>query len=509
MKPKELRTLPLVVAALLLVGVATTRLFIEASGGESVIRRSVYLIRTYVQTPDFIIPWKNPEAQSFVGTGFYIGNGRIMTNAHVISHARFVTVQTVDGQTVPAKVAFAAHDADLAILTVSDESFFDHTTPLRFGNLPKLRSPVYTVGFPLGVEKVSVTAGVVSRIDYQTYVHTGYHRHLLVQVDSAINPGNSGGPIIQQDRVVGVAFQVNLSAQSTGYMIPTPMIRRFLGDIAKGQYSGHPDDGLTVQENALANPATAEYFGLRVGTPGVLVTHIARWSPFRDKLAKGDLLFSIDGHAIAADGRVFYEGERVDFKVYYDFKQVGELVSFEVMREGKTVDVLVKAAVGSGHYSSARIFPDRSDYIVYGGLVFEALSRNYLENWGDDWYEKAPISLRYLERFLEYEPGFQKGGPPAVLVARLPHAVNAYVDIPLGSVVARVNGKAVATLSDMQQQLATADSQFVVIEFWDTSNVVVLERAAVQAANQAIAKTYRVVSTPSVADHPMPAGGTH
>ena len=64
-----------------------------------------------------------------------------------------------------------------------------------------------TYGFPAGGEQISYTRGVVSRIEVEGYVHIGNRAFLAVQTDAAINPGNSGGPVIQDDKVVGVAFE--------------------------------------------------------------------------------------------------------------------------------------------------------------------------------------------------------------------------------------------------------------------------------------------------------------
>ena len=55
--------------------------------------------------------------------------------------------------------------------------------------LPRLDENVTCVGFPTGGTQISVTRGVVSRIDVDG------HSVLRIQIDAAINPGNSGGPV--------------------------------------------------------------------------------------------------------------------------------------------------------------------------------------------------------------------------------------------------------------------------------------------------------------------------
>ena len=77
---------------------------------------------------------------------------------------------------------------------------------------------------------MSVTTGIVSRVDFQLYTHSSIDQHLAIQISAQINPGNSGGPVMQNGKVVGVAFQGYSGdvAQGVAYMIPTPVINRFL-----------------------------------------------------------------------------------------------------------------------------------------------------------------------------------------------------------------------------------------------------------------------------------------
>jgi len=129
-------------------------------------------------------------------------------------------------------------------------------------------------------------------------------------------------------------------------------------------------------------------------------------------------------------------------------------------------------------------------------VVFETLSRNYLETWGDEWAERAPLDLRYLHRFWEFEPEFAATKGMIVLAARLPHAINAYIDVPLGAVVAKVNGSEVRSLQHMQSLLSASVGEFVTIEFWENGNVAVLDRQQALAADEEVAKTYRVTRSP-------------
>ena len=93
---------------------------------------------------------------------------RILTGAHVVANATFVQVQKQsDPKKVTARVVAISHDCDLALLEVDDKAFGRGIKPSVVGDLPKLRDGVQVVGYPIGGEEVSITEGVVSRIEAQ------------------------------------------------------------------------------------------------------------------------------------------------------------------------------------------------------------------------------------------------------------------------------------------------------------------------------------------------------
>src|SRR5438477_12973456 len=193
------------------------------------IQKSLVRITSTEVEPDYRAPWNAGGLQRGIGAGFVIDGSRIMTNAHVVSNSRYLTVERDgDPNRYPATVQFIAHDCDLAVLNVASPSFFKNMIPLKFGGIPELESVVSAYGYPLGGERMSVTTGIVSRIDFQLYTDSSLDSQLTVQISAEINPANSGGPVMQNAKVVGVAFQGYTGdvAQGVAYMIPTPVIQR-------------------------------------------------------------------------------------------------------------------------------------------------------------------------------------------------------------------------------------------------------------------------------------------
>src|SRR5690606_37034549 len=175
--------------------------------------------------------------------------------AHVVANATFLQIQKISHpDKAIARVKAVSHDCDLALLEVTEPpDFLDDLEPAEVGDMPLLRDEVAVVGYPVGGEEISITEGVVSRIEVQRYSHS--QRHLLaVTVDAAINAGNSGGPVFDQKdgKVVGIAFQKLTGVDNIGEMVPPPIIHAFLKGVAKGKQPEIPALGITTQN--LENP---------------------------------------------------------------------------------------------------------------------------------------------------------------------------------------------------------------------------------------------------------------
>src|SRR5438045_4892365 len=307
------------------------------------IQKSLVRITSTEVEPDYRAPWNTGAIGRSVGAGFVIAGPRIMTNAHVVSNTRYLTVEREgDPNKYPARVLFVAHDCDLALITVDSPEFFKNMMPLNFGGIPELESIVSAYGYPIGGERMSVTTGIVSRIDFQLYTHSSIDSHLAIQISAQINPGNSGGPDMQDGKVVGVAFQGYSGdvAQGVAYMIPTPVMNRFLKDISNGHYDEYPDLAITYAK--LQNPAQRKFLGLKDDDRGVLVGSVVASGPSDGVLKSGDVLLSIEGHPIASDANVELDGERSQFEEVVERKFKGDSVKLDILRDKQPMTVTIK-----------------------------------------------------------------------------------------------------------------------------------------------------------------------
>lgn len=451
-------------------------------------RKSVVRIAVTEQGINYRVPWNPGAVSSGVGAGFVIDKQRLITNAHVVSNARFLTVEREDDpRRYIAKLEHIAHDCDLAVLKIEDPEFFKDAVPLGFGGLPEIESQVSVYGYPIGGERLSVTSGIVSRVDFQLYSHSGVDAHLAVQISAPINPGNSGGPVVQNGKVIGVAFQGYSGdvAQNVGYMIPVPVIERFLQDIADGAYDRYMD--LSVSTLNLQNPAARRALGVDEEDRGILVCSVAAEGSADGFLKPGDVLLAIDGLPISSDAFVQLDGQRLHMSEVVERKLKGDSVRLSVLRDRKKSEVAVPLLRPWRYSMQANSYDLRPRFVLFGGLLFQPLSRDFLEA-----YQIEDLRVRfYYDSFLSDEL-YKEHPEVIVLSAILPDPINAYLEEFKNGILNKINGNKIRTLKEAADAFA-APAEHYVIELVGSSRPIVLEANQVQEARSRILGRYRVI----------------
>lgn len=436
---------------------------------------------------DYRTPWNSGGVGRGYGTAFHIGGGRLMTNAHVVSNARFLGLKK-EGEAAlrQARVRYIAHDCDLALLEVEEDDSFEDMPALEFGGLPSLHSTVEVLGYPIGGERMSVTKGVVSRIEFRPYAHSGTDSHLAIQIDAAINPGNSGGPVLQDGKVVGIAFQgvSGKIAQNTGYMIPMPVVNRFLTDLEDGVYDGYAELG--VDHFNLTNPSYRARLGLPGNGLGVVVTSVLKGGSSDGALERGDVLLAIDGYPIAADGRILLDRDYVQLEEIVERKFIGDKVTLALARDGRQeeTDIVLK---GAGPYRiHTRRYDERPRYLVFAGLVFQPVEHNLLATAKQKPPEVMDMYAFYIQEELYVDH------PEIVVLSRiLPDPVNTHMDGFRMQVVDTVNDRRIGTFAELDEALRDPAPRYI-IRFIGESLPLVIEAGDVSEADARVAEQYQI-----------------
>ena len=523
---------------------------------------SIVKIHCTHSEPDFLIPWQKQHQSTSTSSGFVVElllpsspddtatshRQRIMTNAHSVEYGSIVQVQRRgEEQKYEAVVEVMANECDLAILHIPDPTFWFHQDDdddddddnvdgngddddnknnnkkkklllksLEFGPLPQLQEEVDVLGYPTGGDSLSITTGVVSRIERNDYEQASTHL-LCMQVDAAINPGNSGGPVVNdRGEVIGVAFQGLDEAQNIGYVVPVTVVQHLLYDIQRhdGKYAGG-FCSLGIDVAFLENKSFRKSLGMtdrpaQAGhknakdLSGIMVRKADPLAPSANILQPNDVILQIDGIPVANDGKVpFRPGERVAMTCYIQTKFVGDAVQLKLLRQSNS---------GGGENSSSsseimdlecpvsirrRLVPSHFEnhpppYLIVGGFVFTALSIPFLDA-SDAWREFVSENMSFLLGKVK-QPLQRHTDQVVILPQVLAHRSNLGYDKLSDLVLEKVNGQTVHSLEHLKQILDhDNDHDFLTFEFKPGNEIVVLERSQVEQATKDVCREHSIL----------------
>ncbi|KAH9720098.1 protease Do-like 9 [Citrus sinensis] len=446
--------------------------------------------------PNFSLPWQRKRQYSSSSSGFAIGGRRVLTNAHSVEHYTQVKLKKRGSDTkYLATVLAIGTECDIAMLTVEDDEFWEGVLPVEFGELPALQDAVTVVGYPIGGDTISVTSGVVSRIEILSYVH-GSTELLGLQIDAAINSGNSGGPAFNdKGKCVGIAFQSlkHEDVENIGYVIPTPVIMHFIQDYEKnGAYTGFPLLGVEWQK--MENPDLRVAMGMKADQKGVRIRRVDPTAPESEVLKPSDIILSFDGIDIANDGTVpFRHGERIGFSYLVSQKYTGDSAAVKVLRDSKILNFNITLA------THRRLIPSHNkgrppSYYIIAGFVFSTVSVPYLRSeYGKDYEYEAPVKL--LDKLLYSMP--QLPDEQLVVVSQVLVAdINIGYEEIVNTQVLAFNGNPVKNLKSLANMVENCDDEFLKFDL-EYDQVVVLRTKTSKAATLDILATHCIPSAMS------------
>ena len=443
---------------------------------------AVVKVFSTIRRPDVARPWAKTSPIEASGSGVVIEGKRILTNAHVVAYASQVQVQSNQaGDKIAASVVATAPGIDLAILKLDDESFFEHRPPLpRASALPQIKDPVLTYGFPTGGTSLSITRGIVSRIEFvQYFLRTA---GLRIQIDAAINPGNSGGPAIADNKMIGLVFSHLQNSENIGYIIPNEEIELFLRDIADhAHYDGKP--GLYDELQTLENPALRGYLKLDSSVRGMIVHRPDDDAPSYP-LKQWDVITHIAGKAIDDEGMVgIRDNLRVGFRYLIQQNAHDGTVPLSIVRGGRSQQIRMPVPAHrpflidwlEGSYPS---------YFILGPVVFERATIEGLQLIRT--HGQALVGSPLLAR-LGDRPDPDREELVLIPAPLFPHALSSGYSDPTGSVVKSVNGTAVKSLAHLVALLRDLQDEYVTLDFDNrASEAMVFPRAQLVASTEAI-----------------------
>jgi len=276
-----------------------------------------------------------------VGSGIIIDNqAHILTNYHVVDHARRLKVTLNDGKTFNAKVIGTDKLTDLAVLQIenhannnnnNNNNAFDFIPSIELGDSDSLRvgQIVLAIGNPFGLTGgPTVTTGIISSLNRNIEFEEGILE--LVQTDAAINPGNSGGPLVNTN---GEVIAINTAkipyAHGIGFAVPVNTAKTILQELIRYGKVNRP--WLGVSTINITN-RIARYYRLPTNE-GALVVKVEEYSPAADAgIRPGDIIEEVDEKRIE---------EIIDLSSRIKKKKAKENTLLSVNRYGRRFNISV------------------------------------------------------------------------------------------------------------------------------------------------------------------------
>jgi S1-C subfamily serine protease len=286
------------------------------------------------------VPTPRERVERGTGSGFILSSdGRILTNAHVVSGTDEVEVTLKDGRTFRGQVVGTDPVTDVAVIKVNGTNL----PTVQLGQSTELAPGQWAIaiGNPLGLDN-TVTAGIISATGRSSsQVGVPDKRVSFIQTDAAINPGNSGGPLLNdRGEVIGVNTAIRADAQGLGFAIPIETAQRIAEQLFTSGKASHPYLGVQMvdltpavrreldQDNDLQFKINQDR--------GVLIVRVLESSPAAQAGVKqGDIIQKIDGKVVAT---------AADVQAQVEMSAIGDVLPVEINRGGQVITLSIKTA---------------------------------------------------------------------------------------------------------------------------------------------------------------------
>ncbi|MHB1078759.1 MAG: S1C family serine protease [Prosthecobacter sp.] len=446
------------------------------------------------------LPWQKESPTGRRGLGVVLAGNRVLVTGQMVADATYIELELpATGQKLPAKVVAVDYEANLALLEATSDkqkSFFAGLKPMTVDVSTRIEDKV----------DILQTGRVGELIKSELKISKVLTRHYNVEgsgflVYEANNIVRSEAnsftlPVVKAGKLVGLLLSYDSKNQVTT-ILPAPIIEHFLKDVADGSYEGFPSLGMELQSTL--DEQFREFLGLKPDAPGVLISMVMKGgSAEKAGMKKGDILVAINGFSI--DSRGDYKdpqfGPLSSSHLVRGRAYVGDKVEIKVIRDGKevTLNGELTRRKPDDYLVLPYLFDKGPRYVLMGGLLFQELSRPYLDAFGEERRGGAILRLSHVASHPDqYEEEGRKKLVFLSLVLPTPSAQG--YDKLGGQVVNKVNGKAINDLNDLNEAFKSVKGTLHVIELNDFPHILYLDTFNAERDNmRLLGGAYRIGS---------------
>ena len=451
---------------------------------------SLVRVNSTNQAFDFFRPWTKKAPYLRRGLGVVLPGGQVLVTAELVANRTYVELEkAASAEKSPAEVTVVDYDSNLALIKPLDPNFLKDARPIPLDSGARVGDRASILQLESNGQ-IASTPGVITTITVAGYPLD--HLALLTYRISAPIQNREGSftvPALRDGRLLGLLMRYDARSQ-TADVIPAPVISHFLEDAKLESYPGFPRAGLNF--TSTRDPQFRRYIGLNEDG-GVYVTEVRPGSAAEKAgLRKGDIILAVADKPVDQDGNYDEPGlGKIPFShLTNTLAHVGDIVNFKILRGGKheTVPVKVAAVDSDKSVSDPYEFDHQPRYVILGGLVFQELSRPYLQEWGGNWMKDAPQRLVYLDAFQNELPTDR--GKIVFLSQVLPTPNTLGYENLEHLVVSKINGTPIKGLNDLVKAAAAPKDGFYKIEFEEDPTLIYLDAAEIEKSEGQLMQDY-------------------
>ena len=435
-------------------------------------------------------PWQKRAPTARYGYGINIGKGRVLTTEHLVRNSNLIELrQEQRGKKIRAKVLIADPQVDLAILQVIDPPANWPQQPQQLLSEIKLKTDLTILQFD-STYQIQQSEAELIKISMLSLPNAKYSS-LAFQLLTDLNVNGEGAPVMKGDLLAGLMISYSDSTR-TGYMIPYPVIKRFLDDANQNNYTGFAMGGFMWMP--LIDPTKRAFLGAPRTNRGVKILRCVPESGAYQVLKQNDVITELDNHKIDSLG--FYNDPkfgRLNFTYIIKGHHLpGETIPVKLIRQGRELEVQLPLTHIQDYTSliPENITGKRPEYLVYGGLVIRELTGRYLQSYGSEWQSR--ISARLVQYYQTRNMIPAKKGQHLVILAKiLPHPINVGYQGYANRIITAVNSRPINNMADVFR-IVHEDGGLRRISLQGIDIDFVLDKNELDAANKQILENYGI-----------------
>ncbi|MGJ8673877.1 PDZ domain-containing protein [Rubritalea sp.] len=428
------------------VAASTSLSLLGADLSDSVIR-----VASTIQSYNPSQPWDKNATSKRKALAAVLANKQVLTTAEMVADANFIQLETTNGESlIPAHVVAVDYEANLALVepstelgvaTLAEMPGLELSGPAHLGDSVDIIQ-VQDNGMPLitegKVQGAEVTSSFVPGHFFLTYV-------VKASMQSAANSFTL--PVAKDGKLIGILTSYSAKDQLTDIISPE-IITAFLKDAADGNYAGFPTLGIATTRTTDVH--FRDWLKLPTDKGGLYITRILRNSAAEAAgLKQGDVLISIDDKPL--DRRGNYQangyGQLYWSNLIRGSQAVGSTIKLGILRDGEELEIEAALARSPEGIIPSHTYDKAPRYLVKGGLVFQELTKSYLEAFGDDWVTRAPLNL--LDA-LNHPEDYEEGRKRLVFIsAAIPTPATLGYESLRSVIVEEVNGKKIEDIPSL------------------------------------------------------------